>query len=862
MGRPSKSPHLMHNRFMSASDHSKHKPELMSPAGGWPQLRAAIEAGADAVYFGLDHFSARAKVGFSLNELGKIFDTLHERDVKGFVTFNTLVFDSELQQAEKTIAAIADAGADAIIVQDVGVAWLAGQIAPALEIHGSTQMSVTSAEGVELTRQFGCRRVVLGRELSLQDIKKITSSTDIETEVFVHGALCVSYSGQCFSSEAWGGRSANRGQCAQACRLSYELIVDDRPRDTGSDRYLLSPGDLYALNQIPDLIELGVACFKIEGRYKDENYVALTTRAYREAIDVAWKNKSVDNFESRKLELEQIYSRGLGPHFISGVNHQTVVKGRAPRHRGIKVGKVTLVDGDRICIQPEHEIFPGDGLVFDAADWRSPDEPEEGGNVFHVKGIGAGQIELSFRTNQIDFNRIRVGDFVWRTSHPKLVQLIKPLAKPTTVHQSRPIELQIEGHLDDHLKVTASSFSKVLNRNLIVSVKSRSKLQQARSQHLDTQVIKDQIGRLGGTPFYIAGFKCEVDQRLFLPVSELNEMRRAIVEQLKLQSRRPAITTNKNEVDRWLERQKERGSFTLSNTQVGLHLLVRSARQLPAAIECQPNSITLDYLELYGLRPSVEQIKSAGIVARVASPRILKPSEQKVIKFLLSLDCPIVVRSGGLLFELLKLPKDKKPKLIGDFSLNVANAVTAQLFLDRGLDVIVPTYDLNGKQIVDMTQTINPTQLEVISFSHLPVFHTEHCVFCRFLSDGTDNTNCGHPCEKHEIELLDAKGRRHPVMADVGCRNTVFGDEAQFSATHFSKWLECGIRNFRIEFVNETQTEVKNIFEAFQTGISQFETKGKLSVESLRKHVQRSSPSGITEGSLFVNKKTPAETGV
>ncbi len=183
----------------------RRKPELMSPAGGWSQLRAAIEAGADAVYFGLDHFSARAKAGFPVDELPDVIHALHERGVQGFVTFNTLVFDDELQRAEQAIMAIARAGADSIIVQDPGMAGLARQIAPHLAIHGSTQMSVTSAQGVEMARRFGCSRVVLGRELSLADIRRIREATDMELEVFVHGALCVSYSGQCYSSEAWGG---------------------------------------------------------------------------------------------------------------------------------------------------------------------------------------------------------------------------------------------------------------------------------------------------------------------------------------------------------------------------------------------------------------------------------------------------------------------------------------------------------------------------------------------------------------------------------------------------------------------------------------------------------------------------------
>ena len=234
----------------------------MSPSGYWPQLNAAIEAGANAVYFGLQHFTARAKVGFTLKELPEVMKTLHGRGVRGYVTFNTLVFEEELHEAARALAAIAEAGADSIIVQDIGMVKLARKIAPSLAIHGSTQMSITSAEGIAMAMEHGVCRVVMARELSLDNIRAIRDQTDCELEMFVHGALCVSYSGQCFSSEAWGGRSANRGQCAQACRLPYEMLVDDVLKPLGDARYLLSPGDLYALHQVPEIIQIGIASLK------------------------------------------------------------------------------------------------------------------------------------------------------------------------------------------------------------------------------------------------------------------------------------------------------------------------------------------------------------------------------------------------------------------------------------------------------------------------------------------------------------------------------------------------------------------------------------------------------------------------
>src|SRR3984885_14836111 len=363
-------------------------PEVLSPVGHWPQLHAAIDAGADAVYFGLTHFTARAKVGFTLAEAPDAMRTLHRHGVKGYVTYNSLVFDSELAEAARGLASIAEAGADAIIVQDLAVVKLAREIAPGREVHGSTQMSITSAEGARVAQSLGASRVVLARELSLDEIRAIRAGTDCGLEVFVHGALCVSYSGQCFSSEAWGGRSANRGQCAQACRLPYEMLVDGVRKELADARYLLSPGDLSALHHLPRIIETGVRCLKIEGRYKAADYVALTTRAYRQAVDDAWAGRALSVTPHQELELEQVYSRGLGPHFITGVNHQKVVEGRRPRHRGVHIGTVTAVHDSSVSLETAsaHEIAPlkaGDGIVFDAADWRSPEENEEGGRVYH-----------------------------------------------------------------------------------------------------------------------------------------------------------------------------------------------------------------------------------------------------------------------------------------------------------------------------------------------------------------------------------------------------------------------------------------------------------------------------------------------
>ncbi len=837
-----------------------NRPELMSPAGYWPQLQTAIEAGADAVYFGLNHFSARAKVGFSLEELPEAIETLHARGVKGFVTFNTLVFDHEVEQVELAIMSIAASGADAVIVQDVGVAQLIKQIAPDLEIHGSTQMSVTSAQGVELARSLGCNRVVLGRELSLTDIRRIAESTDVELEVFVHGALCVSYSGQCFSSEAWGGRSANRGKCAQACRLSYDLIVDGHPRDLGEYRYLLSPGDLCALDQIPELVEIGISCVKIEGRYKDSDYVALTTRAYREAIDLAAARLENKIEDEERMELEQIYSRGLGPHFISGTNHQTVVVGRAPRHRGVNVGKVTEVLGRGVEVQVFHSIKRGDGIVFDAADWRSPDEPEEGGRVYEVRERQDSLAELEFGHDDVDFSRVRVGDLVWRTNDAQLTKRLKQLTRTEVPVFTRAISFHVTANAGSPIEIVA-----ILEDGQTAHYFGEHPLVPAQKRALDIDILTEKLGRLGGTPFHLNDIQLLAHDQVFVPTSQLNQARRQLVDllfdacsEIKPIPAQPAVEL---ELLKLKSKCEGYSSDKEAKAATSLHLLVRAPEQLDAAIESLTElskkaaglagSITLDYLELYGLRPSVEKIAAAGINPRVASPRILKPTEQNVIRFLLSLQCDLLVRSGGLLFDLVNtLDEPQRPMLTGDFSLNATNAFSSWTYLDMGVSRITPAYDLNAQQIAELVQRVPCPAIEVIAYSHLPVFHMEHCVFCRFLSEGTDNTNCGHPCETHRVAVRDQQGRSHPVMADVGCRNTVFGAEAQTDPGAIGKWRECGITNFRIEFVHQTPEQVKAITALWGEFLMSESTAE--SVEQVALSLQRLSPQSTTQGSLYI----------
>jgi putative protease len=258
-------------------------------------------------------------------------------------------------------------------------------------------------------------------------------------------------------------------------------------------------------------------------------------------------------------------------------------------------------------------------------------------------------------------------------------------------------------------------------------------------------------------------------------------------------------------------------------------------------------SVTLDYLELYGLRPAVERVRAAGVRVRVASPRVLKPNEQNIVRFLLALEAEVLVRSAGLLRDLAN--QATRPRLSGDFSLNAANALSLQAFLAAGCGAITPSFDLDAQQIVELAGRADPTRLEVVVHHHLPVFHTEFCVFCRYLSSGHDYTDCGHPCEQHKLALRDSRGRLHPVLADVGCRNTVFGAEAQSAARHWPRWAEAGIRDARVEFVHAEAAEATAVLRAWRAALD-----GGLSPAALEGALRAALPAGISEGSYFVPK--------
>ncbi|HEY9888871.1 MAG TPA: peptidase U32 family protein, partial [Candidatus Obscuribacterales bacterium] len=446
---------MMRSPLPAAAQSPLKLPELLAPAGNWDCAKAAVENGADAIYFGLDRFNARMRAdNFTEADLPALMTFLHRRGVKGYITLNTLIFTPELSAVEQYLKTVIAAGVDAAIVQDIGLCRLIRQLSPDFPIHASTQMTVTSAAGVAFARDLGCQQVVLARETSLQEINRLQAQLEeqqltLPLEIFVHGALCVAYSGQCLTSEALGGRSANRGECAQACRMTYDLIVDGQPVAVGDRQYLLSPQDLSGLPLLPAVVDSGVACLKIEGRLKAPEYVANVTRVYRTALDrlaaqrvaaPASPPTAIADPEAH-YRLEMAFSRGLHTGWLGGIDNQTLVHGRFGKKRGVYLGTVQRVQSDGILLEPVAPIKAGDGVVFDNG---HPAAGEQGGRVYAVERQGRAT-RLTFGWRDLDLAQINVGDKVWKTSDPELEKAVRQSYGGESPQFQQPLTFEVRG---------------------------------------------------------------------------------------------------------------------------------------------------------------------------------------------------------------------------------------------------------------------------------------------------------------------------------------------------------------------------------------------------------------------------------
>lgn len=824
------------------------RPELLAPAGNRTCIKSAIENGADAVYFGLeDGFNARARAeNMSLADIDEIIYELHLRGVKGYVTLNTLVFSDELDRIEPILCRLANAGVDAVLVQDLGLVHLIREVAPKLPIHASTQMTLTSAENIAALEGLGIQRVVLPRELSAKEIKKVASQTSMELETFIHGALCVAYSGQCLTSESLGGRSANRGQCAQACRLPYELYSDGKLVPLGDVKYLLSPQDLAGYAAIPELIEYGIACLKIEGRLKTPEYVANITRAYRDAIDQAMEKHEVQFTADRVREMELSFSRGFSPGWLEGCEHKRLVPGKSSAKRGVLVGRIRGCRGDKIAVELNAPLQAGDGVVF--AGNRLENE-EIGGKVYQITrrgklidgAVSSGVVDISFFRTEFDSSALYDGQEVFKTDDPRLTQELRKSFTNQFPIRKVPLDLAITAREGEPLVIEA-----VAANGQRTFVASETPLEKAQKHPLSEQVLQEQFSRLGKTIYELRRVELTLEGTPMVPLSVLGKLRHEMVAGLE---KSPVTFREATAKVGGLSRLREAIQPALTEVRAAstsveprLHVLCRSLSHVDSALANNVPFIYVDFHDIREYGEATRRAHSAGAKIAIATPRIQKPGEYPIFRALAKhgADAMLVRNLAGMDFFL----KQNVPVVV-DFSLNATNELTTDFLKRRGVERVTPSYDLNRDQLTDMLQHVPPLWIEVVVHQHMPMFHMEHCVFCSVLSPGTNKTNCGRPCDRHTVELRDRVGVKNPLQADVGCRNTLFNGVAQSGAEVVPALINLGVRDYRLDFLNETADEISTTIELYRKLLRQEITGGEV-----WKSLKASNRVGVTRGTL------------
>jgi putative protease len=623
--------------------------------------------------------------------------------------------------------------------------------------------------------------------------------------------------------------------------LPYELIVDGQPRDLGDRAYLLSPQDLAAYNHMAELIDAGVISFKIEGRLKGGPYVAATTRLYRQAIDAAVADRPPAFSREDELDVAQTFSRGFVPGYLEGVNHQRLVRGRFPKSRGVRLGRVQSVGTHSVRVAlaetvPEF-VKPGDGVLFDLG---TPEVAEPGGRVWRVSDrpsrVDEPLVELFFPPDALNFAAIPVGCEVWKTDDPALRKRLEQTYSQDKLVHRHGITATLGGQLGGPVVLELRADSRTATATW------PGPLELARKHPTSDADIREQISRLGETPFELTELVCELPAGVMLPRSVLNELRRQAATELMTQ-----VLTRQHPAQSGLAALRaESGSVSVASpaTPPNLTVLVRNLTQLDAMLSVRPAVVYADFEDARGYAEAVRRAKDAGVRLGVAPLRIWKPGEDGFQSLIVRANPEMVlVRNlGSIAYFREQLPH---ATLVGDFSLNVANDLTARLLWQQKLVRLVPSFDLNWEQFTALMQHADATQFECVIHQHMPMFHNEFCVFAAFLSNGKDHTDCGRPCETHTLSLRDRVGATFPVLPDTGCRNTVFNSVAQSAAEYVGRMKHLGLQWFRLDLLRETPDEAWALWERYRRVI-----EGRDDGRQTWKQLRVLNQLGVTRGTL------------
>lgn len=770
--------------------------ELLAPAGNWDAFIAAVKNGADAVYMGGKSYSARQSAeNFDLQQIEDAVNYAHMRAKKVYVTVNTLIDNGEFAGVLDYLYELQQRHVDAIIVQDIGLVAACRRVLPQLRLHASTQMTVHNPDGAEFLKDQGLQRIVLARELSRNDIKAIHEhQKDVELEIFVHGALCFSYSGQCLFSSMVGGRSGNRGRCAQPCRLGYEL--NSRSGQIKLDparhgKHLLSPADLCLIEYLPELKETGVSSLKIEGRMKRPEYVAVVSRAYREALDLM-ESAGERPAPEIKEKLLKVFNRRFSSGYFLG-NNAEFLSTRRPNNRGVFVGRILEQNADLMTrMKLSDRVQTGDGLVVWVGKGRNP--------VVMVKDMwvdnhpvceaAAGDI-INIHLDE----RVFPGDRVFKTHDEELLNEAQHSIQDEEAHK-----LYVDGEVT---LMQGQPLRLVLidEKGNRVEAETENAAQTAQKHALDEQILRAKLGRMGNTDFVLRDLTIQGADNLMIPFSDLNEVRRQATERLidkRLQEHRQPVTSSK-----YYKKEKEALIHATlqskSQTVPILTVAVNGPEQAQLALEQGADRVLLG-LEGMGTRkrPARSQLKELmhwnnEAMARVIPvlPRINLPEDRYSYRNMVGEDfSTLMVGNWGDLHWGLQ----QGYNLLTDYSFNVFNIFSLRFLSELGIDSVCLSPELNFKQLHSFH---NFAKVEMIVHGELQLMESQYCVLRATL--GGEEEKCQAPCLQDTYYLQDEKKYQFPVAADADCRFHVFNSRTLCLIEDLARVLSLGPQSIRIE---------------------------------------------------------------
>lgn len=724
--------------------------ELLAPAGSYDSFVAAINAGADAVYMGLKNFNARVMTNnFDVQQYKDAINYAHKRDVKVYLTLNTLLVDSEIKQALQQVYELYTVGLDGVIVQDLGIADLIRKVIPDLSLHASTQMSICTLEQVKMLETLGFERVVLARELSIEEIKNIAQNTKLEIEVFVHGALCVSISGQCLMSAMIGDRSANRGSCAGPCRKRYSLH-NSKGQVIHKNRYLLSKKDIFGLDKLKELIDAGVNSLKVEGRNKTPEYVAGVIKNYRDAIDNGY-TKSQDD------EVLQLFNRsGKSDGYLKGVRYRNSISEFSPKNTGLYLGKILQVKKEYIKIKIEQDIELHDGIetTDGSASTIITCIRDEKFNVINS------QVEKGSIVWLGDIHNANIGQDVYKTSSNKLNNEYKKYANLNL----RKLEYDVT--------VTVKENEVLQARTKDICVELEYIPEIAKTSGVNETKIKEAFYKTENTSVKF-NVSCNIEEGLFVPVARLNELRNLLVQKIE-QSK--VITRHIQDIDKKIEQaldiNSEKNKNNINNINKINSLYIYKYNPNTDYIKYYKDKynekLDIVYVNVIDFKRYEQDISKYLDKCKVyfAIPNVTLVNNTKYI--MENLERLVILGVSGILLGnigYLDICKELKKKynieIIADYTLNITNKYTATKLREIGIDVVTPLVENN--LLID--NIYNEYETEQVN-DLVTVMTTRYCVISSFVKNSAKREDCNLECSKEDYYLLDEQNKRYDIVTD------------------------------------------------------------------------------------------------